>query len=104
MTLTRTAILVLVCSLVSAVTGGLSGYYAALTTPVATPIAVVDIEAMASGIDSKSPDALKRMQEVSDQAKLLTQKLTESGVIVLDRANVIGAPEQAVIRVEPPRK
>jgi len=104
MTKVRIALLILVCCSVSGVTGALSGYYAAVSTPVASPIAVVDIEAMANGIDAKAPDYIKRMQEVSAQAKVITQRLTANGVIVLDRASVVGAPEESIVRVDGTRK
>ena len=97
-------LLILICSAVAGVTGALSGYYAAVSTPVASPIAVIDIEAMANGIDTKSPDYMRRMQEVSAQAKVLTQRLTANGVIVLDRAAVIGAPDESIVRVDASRK
>lgn len=93
-------LLLLLCAVVSAIAGGAAGYYVALTTPVASPIAVIDIEGMASRLDTNAPDYQQRMVAISNQARAMTQRLTASGVIVLDRAQVIGAPEEAILRVD----
>ena len=99
---TQVVVLICACSLVSAFSGGITGYYAALSVPVPTPIAVLDIDALAGSIDSTAPDFKLRMQAVSDAAKATTQRLADGGVVVIDRANVIAAPPQSVIRISAP--
>lgn len=99
MSKSRVLLLVIICTCVASVAGALAGYYAALTTPVSASVAVLDIEAMARGVDPKSPDYAAKVAEVTRQAKAMTDKLVASGLVVLDRAQVVGAPEEAIIRV-----
>ena len=92
--------LVLFCSALSALTGGAAGYFAAVSTPAASTIAVLDVEQLASTIDPGSPDHMARASRLAAQTKEITARLTAAGVVVIDRAHVISAPEDSIIHVD----
>lgn len=84
----------------AAVAGGAAGYYAALTTPAVSNVAVLDIEALTKSVDVTNPAFMQRSEELALRTKAVADRLTAAGMVVLDRAYVIAAPEQAVIRVD----
>jgi len=96
----KTLILVLVCVMFGAAAGGFAGFYAAINTPVVPNVAVLDVERLANGIDPRSPDAMVKADLLAKRTKQVSEKLTAAGMIVLDRAKVLAAPEEAVIRVD----
>lgn len=97
MSTTKVLLLIIICTLTGTVGGGFAGYYAALSTPMPAQIAVVDVEALARGIDPRAPDYRARMHQVTMHTKMMTDLLTSNGVVVLDRAQVLGAPDDAVV-------
>lgn len=92
--------LVLFCSALAAVVGAFSGYYAALSVPAVSSIAVLDIEELASRVDARSPDAARATELLTAKAKDVTEKLTAAGMVVLDRSAVVSAPADSMVRVE----
>lgn len=96
----KTLLLVLLCSTFGVIGGAAAGYYAAMTTPAVSNIAVLDVDTLSKSMDPSSPDYQKKAQEVADRVKEMTARLTAAGVVVLDRSVVLSAPEEAVIRVE----
>lgn len=93
--------LLIVSSLFASIAGALSGYIAALKTPSLSNVAVLDFEALAKTVDPNDPNAHMRAAEVAERTKEITARLTDAGMVVIDRANVIAAPEGAIIHVEP---
>lgn len=93
-------VLVLFCSLLSSVTGALGGYFAALAVPTVSSVAVLDIEEIASRVDSRSPDAARTTELLTAKAKEVTERLSGAGMIVLDRSAVLAAPPDSIVRVD----
>lgn len=92
--------IVLFCSAFAAVSGGLAGYYAALAVPTVSSVAVIDLEQIASGVDSRSPEAMKHVQLLTSKAREVTEKLTAAGMVVLDRNAVVAAPPESIVRID----
>ncbi len=86
----------------SMVGGYYAGLYAAAVTPAQVPLAVLDINQIASSVDPKAPDYKERVAALGARAKAITEALTAQHVIVLDRANIISAPPEAIIDVVNP--
>lgn len=93
-------LIVLFCSAFSAVTGGLAGYYAALSVPTVSSVAVIDLEQLASNVDARSPQAANHVQLLTAKAREVTEKLTAAGMVVLDRNAVVAAPQESIIRID----
>jgi len=100
MSTTKTVLMILLCSLISSISGAFAGFYAAVKTPAVSNIAVLDIDALASSIDPSDKNYIAKAQELSDRTKLVTDQLTAAGMVVLDRAHVVSAPEEAIIHVD----
>lgn len=93
-------VLVLFCSAMAGMSGAVAGYYAALSVPTVSSIAVLDIEELASRVDARSPDAANATKLLTAKAKEVTERLTAAGMVVLDRAAVVAAPNEAIVHVE----
>lgn len=92
--------IVVFCSLFSSITGGLAGYYAALSVPTVSSLAVLDIEEIASRVDPSSPDSKKAVELLTAKARDVTEKLTAAGMVVLDRNAVIAAPPDSIVKID----
>lgn len=90
-------LLVAICTISGTIGGGFAGYYSALSTPMPAQIAVIDVEALARGIDPRAPDYRATIHQVQSHINEMRDLLTANGVVVLDRAQVFGAPEEAII-------
>jgi hypothetical protein len=96
----KIALLIIVCSTFGAIGGAAAGYYAALTTPSVSNIAVLDVEGLSKDVDQSKPDYMKRAQELSEKVNDITARLNAAGMVVLDRAYVISAPQDAIIHID----
>lgn len=92
--------MVLFTSAFAAVSGGLAGYYAALAVPTVSSVAVIDLEQIASRVDSRNPDAARNVELLTSKAREVTEKLTAAGMVVLDRNAVIAAPPESIVRID----
>ena len=104
MSTSKTVLMVVLCCLISSLTGAVAGFYAAVKTPSVSNIAVLDIDALAASIDPNDRNYAPKAQELSDRTKEVTDQLTAAGMVVLDRAHVVSAPEEAIIHVDYPAK
>lgn len=93
--------LLIVSCLFSSITGALSGYYAAIKTPTLSNVAVLDFEAIAKNINPNDPHAMAKAAQMAQRTKQIAAQLTQAGMVVIDRANVIDAPQEAIIHVQP---
>lgn len=99
MSIKSAILMVVVSTSVATVAGAAAGYMAAVMTPVSSNVAVLDVDALAKTIDPHGPDYLAKANALSERTKEVTQKLTAQGMVVLDRAQVIAAPEEAIVYV-----
>lgn len=102
MSKTKFVMLILLCCMVSTITGALAGFYAAVKTPSVSNVAVLDIDQLATKIDPNDPQFVNKSIQLSEKTKQITGQLTAAGMVVLDRAQVISAPTEAIIHVELP--
>jgi hypothetical protein len=95
----KIAIFLFISCLVSGFTGAAAGYYAAIKVPASANIAVLDIEAASKSINPEAPDYLLKTNALSEKIKTITGQLNANGIVVLDRASVVSAPEESIIHV-----
>jgi len=93
-------LVIVLCTFMSTIAGGMAGFYAALKTPSVSNVAVLDIDRLAASIDVNDRDGMRKAQVLSERTKQITSELTAAGMVVLDRAQVISAPEEAIIHVD----
>jgi hypothetical protein len=86
--------------LAGSVGGGVAGYYVAIMTPSASSIVVLDVESLAARVDPKSTDYAGQAALLASKARQVTERLTAAGIVVLDRAAVIAAPDDSIVRVD----
>ncbi|QXP89505.1 hypothetical protein [Methylococcus capsulatus] len=88
----------------AALAGSVAGGFAARAAPMSVPIAVIDI----NGIVKESLAATKTPEEAEAVSRHLSERMQEradelvrEGVIVLDGAAVVRAPEEAYVAIAP---
>jgi hypothetical protein len=85
----------------SGLSGALSGYYAALNTPVPAAIAIVDLKALVmEAVDKQQAQSEADAKALTVRLKAATERLVEQGVIVLDGQYVLSAPREAYVVID----
>jgi hypothetical protein len=85
---------------VNVAVSAISGYSAALSVPVQSQFAVLDVEALAKRVDVNSPSYKDDAKKLAERTSEVTQRLVEANILVLDKAHVLGVPEDAIIRID----
>lgn len=87
--------------LISSFIGGGAGYYFAMTTPVQPQIAVFDVDGAArlaiAAQSSSGVDADKFAAKVTETMKSRIKQIGDLGIVVVDKASVVHAPEEVII-------
>ena len=100
MTKLKLVILIIVCSLFGAMGGAIGGYYAAMTVSSVSSVAILDLDVLSRSLDFKDEKYKENAKQLSDRINSITAKLVASGMVVIDRSQVIAAPEESIIHVE----
>ena len=62
--------------------------------------AVIDVDELTMRIDPNDPQRVEKAEQLAARARVVTESLVQNGIVVLDRARVLGAPENAVVRID----
>jgi hypothetical protein len=84
----------------SVIGGALGGYYAASFSPVPAQIGIIDIQSMVLSAASGKNQTEENAKALTKKIKVVTDKLTEQGIVVLDAQYVINAPEEAYVSID----